>query len=158
MHPVIISSGLLFGVWLLLSGHYTPLLLGLGGLSAVGVSLVAARMKLLDDEGLPMGILIRLPRIIIWLIIEILKADWAVIKIILVPERAKPRFVVVDSTHKSVAALVTYGNFITLTPGTVTVDVDETKRQLLVHAIDDEFADARNFARFSAQIQRLEAP
>ena len=38
---------------LALSGHYTPLLLALGALSALGVSLLAKRMGVLDEEACP---------------------------------------------------------------------------------------------------------
>ena len=57
MRSVYVSTILMFGLWLALSGHYTPLLLALGALSALGVSLLANRMNVLDEEGLPIGIL-----------------------------------------------------------------------------------------------------
>ncbi|MGB1987740.1 MAG: Na+/H+ antiporter subunit E [Parvibaculales bacterium] len=36
--------------------------------------------------------------------------------------------------------MVTHANFITLTPGTVSVDVDEEKNVILVHGLTDDFA------------------
>ena len=45
-----------------------------------------------------------------------------------------------QSEQKTVAGLVTHANFITLTPGTVSVDVDEKKNVILVHGLTDDFA------------------
>ena len=57
------STALMFGLWLMLSGHYTGLLISLGLISAIGASLIAYRMGVLDEEGLPLGLLIRLPKV-----------------------------------------------------------------------------------------------
>jgi len=142
MRPIVISTVLLYALWLLLSGHYNGLLLTLGFLSALGASLIAARMGVLDEEGLPMAILVRLPKVTLWLIWEILKSNWGVVKVILNPRAAKPQMVSVKASQKTVAGLVTHANFITLTPGTVSVDVDEQKNTILVHGLTDEFAAA----------------
>ncbi|MCH1568910.1 MAG: Na+/H+ antiporter subunit E [Alphaproteobacteria bacterium] len=142
MRQIAISTALLYTLWLLLSGHYTGLLLTLGFLSALGASLIGARMGVLDDEGLPMAILFRLPKITLWLIWEILKSNWGVVKVIINPALAKPQMVSVKASQKSVAGLVTHANFITLTPGTVSVDVDEQKNVILVHGLTDAFAEA----------------
>ena len=47
------------------------------------------------------------------------------------------------ATQKTAAGLATYANSITLTPGTVTVDIDESasKDQFLVHALHADFGD-----------------
>ena len=142
MRPIVISTVLLYALWLLLSGHYNGLLLTLGFLSALGASLIAARMGVLDEEGLPMAILVRLPKVTLWLIWEILKSNWGVVKVVLNPRAAKPQMVSVKAGQKTVAGLVTHANFITLTPGTVSVDVDEKKNTILVHGLTDEFAAA----------------
>ena len=142
MRPIVISTVLLYALWLLLSGHYNGLLLTLGFLSALGASRIAARMGVLDEEGLPMAILVRLPKVTLWLIWEILKSNWGVVKVILNPRAAKPQMVSVKASQKTVAGLVTHANFITLTPGTVSVDVDEKKNTILVHGLTDEFAAA----------------
>jgi multicomponent Na+:H+ antiporter subunit E len=130
----------MYALWLLLSGHYTGLLLSLGLLSALGVSIFAARMGVLDREGLPMDILIRLPKITLWLIWEILKSNWGVVKVIFNPARASPQLVRVKASQKTAAGLVTHANFITLTPGTVSIDVNETDNMILVHGLTEDFA------------------
>ena len=157
MRAIFISTALLFGLWLLLSGHYTPLLIGLGFISALGASLISKRMGGLDDEGLPMGILVRLPRVSLWIIWQILKADWEVIRMILAPDRVSGRFITIRGNQKTIAALVTYGNFITLTPGTLTVDVDETAGTFLIHALNADFANPQSFVALDQCVQKLEA-
>ncbi len=147
----------MYALWLLLSGHYTGLLLTLGLLSALGVSLIAARMGVLDSEGLPMDILLRLPKVTLWLIWEILKSNWAVIKVILNPKLAQPQMVTVKASQKTIAGLVTHANFITLTPGTVSVDVNETDNTILVHGLTEEFANSCLEPDMDSRVSQLEA-
>ena len=55
-----ISLGaVLFGVWLLLSGHFEPLLVGLGVVSCAVVVLATWRMELIDHEGHPIHLTLR---------------------------------------------------------------------------------------------------
>ena len=158
MRQIAISTALLYAIWLLLSGHYTGLLLTLGFLSALGASLIAARMGVLDEEGLPMQILVRLPKVTLWLIWEILKSNYGVVKVILNPKLAQPQMVSVKASQKTVAGLVTHANFITLTPGTVSVDVDEDKNIILVHGLTDEFAAACLEPNMDERVSGLEGP
>ena len=68
-----ISLGLsLIGLWLLLSGHYTLLLLSLGFLSVLLVVLIALRMDVVDHEGHPLYLyLMALLTYLVWLLKEI---------------------------------------------------------------------------------------
>lgn len=147
----------MYGLWLLLSGHYTGLLLTLGFLSALGVSLIGHRMGVLDSEGLPMDIFIRLPKVALWLIWEILKSNWGVVKVILNPSNAAPQMVTVKASQKSAAGLVTHANFITLTPGTVSVDVSEQDNTILVHGLTADFAAACLEPDMDNRVSGLEA-
>lgn len=153
---ILISTVLMYGLWLVLSGHYTGLLLTLGLISALGVSLIAARMGVLDDEGLPMGILLRLPKVSLWLIWEILKSNLDVIKVILRPASAQAGLVTVKASQKTVAGLVTHANFITLTPGTVSVQVDEHKNEIQVHGLTQAFCDAVLAPDMDTKVSSLE--
>ncbi len=53
-------GAVLYGLWLLLSGHYQPLLLGLGVASTIVVVLIARRMDLIDRECHPVHLSWRL--------------------------------------------------------------------------------------------------
>lgn len=156
MKAVLTSTALMYALWLALSGHYTGLLLTLGFISALGVSLIAARMQILDDEGLPMRIFLRLPKVTLWLIWEILKSNIGVIRVILKPDSASPQMVTVKASQKSVAGLVTHANFITLTPGTVSVQVDESSNEILVHGLTKDFSDAVLEPEMDARVSGLE--
>lgn len=156
MRPILTSTALMYGLWLLLSGHYTGLLLTLGLVSALGVSLIASRMGVLDGEGLPLSILLRLPKVTLWLIWEILKSNWGVVKVILNPGSATPQLVSVKATQKTAAGLVTHANFITLTPGTVSIDVDEQDNTILVHGLTAEFAEGCLDPEMDRRVSALE--
>lgn len=156
MRPIIVSTVLLYALWLLLSGHYTPLLLTLGFLSSLGASLIASRMGILDDEGLPVSILVRLPVVTIWLIGEILKSNLDVIKVILDPSTASPTRVTVETSQKTAAGLVTHANFITLTPGTVSLAVNGNRKTISVHGLTYDLAQSCLDGSMDKQVTYLE--
>ncbi|MEG9861333.1 MAG: Na+/H+ antiporter subunit E [Parvularculales bacterium] len=141
----------LFGLWLLLSGMFTPLFIGLGLGSSILVTIVAGRMKTLDREGWPLHLLRRSFFYWPWLLNEIFKANIAVSRIILSPTiKTNQRIIRVKASQKTDLGRVILANSITLTPGTITVEVEENT--LLVHALTDEAADE---AALSAMDQKV---
>ncbi len=136
-----ISLGLvLFGVWLLLSGFFEPLLLGLGVLSCVIVVLIANRMDVIDHEGQPVQLGWRILTYWVWLAVEIVKANLDVARRILDPKLPiDPVLVRVKASQASELGQVIYANSITLTPGTVSILVEDG--EILVHAIAREMAE-----------------
>ena len=127
-----------FVIWLLLSGHYDPLLLTLGVLSCITCLYVTWKAKFIDEEGLPLHLLIRLPIYTVWLFKEIIKANVDTAKIIIL-NNPDPQNFRVKSSQKTEAGKVTYANSITLTPGTVTTVLDGDI--LEVHALSSDMAD-----------------
>ena len=127
-----------FVIWLLLSGHYDPLLLSLGVLSCITCLYVTWKAKFIDEEGLPLHLLIRLPIYTVWLFKEIIKANIDTAKIIIL-NNPDPQNFRVKSSQKTEAGKVTYANSITLTPGTVTTVLDGDI--LEVHALSSDMAD-----------------
>ena len=127
----------LFAIWLLLSGHYTPLLLVLGVLSSLLVVFLATRADLIDREIQP--VLIK-PSVLfywLWLAREIIKSNIDVTVRILSPRLPiSPTVFTVRAGQKTDLGRVTYANSITLVPGTVTMDVDEDV--FTVHALTRE--------------------
>jgi multicomponent Na+:H+ antiporter subunit E len=130
----------LFVFWLLLSGIYSPFLVSAGLGSALAISLLAWKMKLLDREGFPAHLLGKVlfsywP----WLLKEIMKSAWAVTKCILSPRLPiTPTLVEFAPTQKTDLGLVIHANSITLTPGTISVEVEPGR--FLVHALTREGA------------------
>jgi len=128
-------------VWLLLSGHYDPLLLILGALSVALVVWLGNRMSLVDREGHAIHLA---PRIIFvywpWLLWQIIKSNIDVVARILRPGKSiSPTVVDVPVHQHSDVGRVTHANSITLTPGTISLRVDRDSIQ--VHAISREGAE-----------------
>jgi len=124
----------LFAVWLLLSGHYTPLLIGFGMGSCALTVYIAMRMDVADHEGVPIAWAGRFLLYLPWLLKEILVANLHVAKIILSPSLPiSPIMVVYRSTQKTDLGRALYANSITLTPGTISTGVDGDRVE--VHAL-----------------------
>ena len=142
-----------FVIWLLLSGHYDPLLLTLGVLSCITCLYVTWKAKFIDEEGLPLHLLIRLPIYTLWLFKEIIKANIDTAKIIIL-NNPDPQNFRVKSSQKTEAGKVTYANSITLTPGTVTTVLDGDI--LEVHALSSDMADDVKSGAMDKKVSWLE--
>lgn len=130
----------LFCFWLVLSGFLTPGLMTFGVLTCLAAIAVAGRMRAIDEEGHPVQLMLGAITYWPWLIKEIIKSAWAVSKIILDPKLPiSPTVVTLTANQKTAAALATYANSITLTPGTITVGV--AGREFTVHALVQEGAE-----------------
>ena len=127
-------AGFLFAFWLALSGHFTPMLIAAGATSALVCVLAAIRMRTVDAEGHPIELFWGAVSYFPWLVREILKSGWAVTKLILHPRLPiSSTRTVVRASQRTPVGVATYGNSITLTPGTITVGV--SGNVLTVHAL-----------------------
>ena len=130
----------LFAIWLLLSGHYTPLLLVLGLVSILLVVLLALRADLIDHEMQPVLLKPSVLLYWVWLGREIIKSNIDVSRRILDPRMPiSPNIFTIRVAQKTDLGRVTYANSITLVPGTVTMDVDGDV--FTVHALTREAAE-----------------
>ena len=119
--------------WLLWSGLYKPLLLGLGALS-VALTLWLARRIGTFDEPSPFAVVLRLPRLWGWLFVEIVKSSIDVARVVLDPKLPiSPTVVEFKTRCKGPIGQVILGNGMTLSPGTVTLDVFED--HITVHCL-----------------------
>jgi multicomponent Na+:H+ antiporter subunit E len=129
----------LFAFWIVLSGHYTPVLIAAGAVSALVCVLVAIRARVADAEGHPIELFRGAVTYFPWLIAEIAKSGWSVAKIIVHPRLPiSPTMTVVRASQRTTAGVATYANSITLTPGTITVRVNGN--DLTVHALTHDGA------------------
>lgn len=138
-------------LWAVLSGYFDkPLLLGLGAVSIAITLVLAIRMRIVDREAVPF---LRLPTLIPfygWLGGEIAKSNVAVVKASLKPAiDITPRLVRVPVEARSDLARCVFANSITLTPGTVTVEVEDDG--FLVHALTPDFTAPEGFADMNAK-------
>ena len=129
---------ILFSLWLLMSGHYSVLIISLGIISCAFCVYVAKRGKLIDDEGLPTFFIPRLLNYLMWLFKEILKSNVITAKVI-INGKVEPEIFTVKSSQVTDVAKVTYANSITLTPGTVTTKIQ--KDVFEVHALNSDFGN-----------------
>ena len=116
-----------------------PLIWSLGVVSVALSALLALRFNLLDREGVPY---FRFPQFFsywLWLMGEILKSNWIVIKACLKANLdIEPALVKVKTRCESDLAKSVFANSITLTPGTVSIAIEGDK--ILVHALYESSA------------------
>ena len=121
-----------------------PVVVGLGIVSIILTVTLAVRLGLKDRESSPYHRIFAFLLYTPYLIGEILKANLTVVKAILSPELdISPTLVKVKSSCKSDLAKVIFANSITLTPGTVTLRVDEDA--LPVHGLYEAGAQPEAF-------------
>lgn len=135
-----ISLGvLLFLLWLGLSGQLSVLMLSLGLASTLVVVYIAHRMDVIDREKYPTHLTILLLRFWLFLSREVIIANIDVLKRIFSPgKNISPQLFELRQTHKTVLSRVIYANAITMTPGTVSVNLN--KETITVHSLSIEAA------------------
>ncbi len=131
----------MFAVWLLFSGRFDGFHLILGGISCAIVALLSA------DLLFPSSVNRRLPLLwfrfvgyIPWLLYQIFRANLHVMYLVFHPrmmELIDPHIIEFNSKLTSDISRTTFANSITLTPGTITVNVTALGK-FSVHCIDSE--------------------
>ena len=131
---------ILFAFWLLLSGHYDLFHLSLGLICSLLVAFVSHDLLIENISG-PKRIrkTRRFISYVPWLIYQIVLANLHVAYLILNPKVIDPRIVRFKTRLKSEFSMVTLGNSITLTPGTITMDIIDG--EFVVHALSKKVAD-----------------
>ena len=127
----------LFVFWVLLSASFEWIHLGLGLICSFVVAWVnSGHSPFVPRFRLWLRILLYLP----WLFYKIIESGLHLSKLILHPALPiAPQLISVESKLRNRAAVVLLGNSITLTPGTITAEVDRNK--LIVHAMDKALAE-----------------
>lgn len=129
----------LAALWFLLSGHLEPLVLTFGALSVAFVVWLSNRMHVVDRESYPFSLLPRLIVYWLWLLKEVVKSNLDVTRRVFSSKAAvKPVVFDAPAHHQSDLGLVIYANSITLTPGTVSLDVETGN--IRVHALHPDIA------------------
>ena len=141
--------------WLLMSGHYTPLILFLGAISVGFVLYLTKRMDALDEDTFEFKLKRRHFSYWSWLAKEIFKANLDVAKVVLAPNmKLSPRMLRVPTSQSSELGTVIYANSITLTPGTVSVDIEGD--EIIVHALTQELMDGLMEGDMDKRVNYLE--
>lgn len=132
--PLPFVSLAILGLWMVLAGSPSLGQLILG--TALGIAIPLATKPFWPDSPRVTRPLVGV-MLFVRVVGDILIANWEVARLVLGPvERLRPDFVEVplDISHPFVATLL--GSIVSLTPGTVSIEIDIGARRLLVHALD----------------------
>ena len=131
---------LLIAAWLLWSGLFTPLLLGLGAFSCLLTVYLVRRMGYFDNKVFALRFGPRLFGYWAWLAKEVVRSSIEVARIVLNPRLPiSPQVFEIKATATHPVDQAMLANSITLTPGTLALDVDDGV--ILVHSLTRSGAD-----------------
>lgn len=138
--PAPLISATLFVMWLMLNQSASPGNLVLAAVLALALPLVFGGLRVEPPSVRKPAVVLRL---VLRVLADIVKANIEVARRILGPEsRIHPRFVWVPLSIRDAHGIAALAGIITLTPGTLSSDLTDDRRYLLVHAfnVDDEQA------------------
>ncbi len=135
------TFSILLTLWFVLSGHFDLFHVTLGLICTGLVAFLSHDLLFPDFKwGNSLGAFFRFVGYLPWLFYQILLANIHVARMVLDPRMPiDPRLVEFQSKLEGDLPMTTLGNSITLTPGTITVDIREGK--FLVHALTQKVAD-----------------
>jgi len=135
------TFGILIVLWFVLSGHFDLFHVSLGIICSGLVAFLSHDLLFHDFHwSLGVGPFLRFMGYLPWLFYQILLANFHVARMVLDPRMPiDPRLVEFQSKLEGHLPMTTLGNSITLTPGTITVDIREGK--FFVHALTRKAAD-----------------
>lgn len=156
MHYLLVSITL-YLFWVVLSGHFTPLLLTLGIISTLLVVWLLRRMDRVDGTsvGANPGLALGLPGYGVWLLGNLIKSNIDVARRIWDPALpVNPSWTRLPVQVSTPLKKTLYANSITLTPGTLTADVHED--HFLVHSLSDRGISLLRSGEMERRIHRLD--
>ena len=138
----------LFVFWVFLSASFEWIHLGLGLIFSFAVAWINSDRSPFVPK---FRLWLRAPLYLPWLFYKIIQSSLHLSKLILHPALPiAPQLISVESKLNHHAAVVLLGNSITLTPGTVTVEVDRNK--LIVHALDKVLSESVTSKQIESKI------
>ena len=153
-HTIILSISLSV-FWLLNSEHSTDYMLSLGVISIAFVVYIAHRMDVVDHESQPVHLTLKIPAYYTWLIKEIIRSNLVVVKHIWLGNKSiSPVFATITASQKTEIGKVIYANSITLTPGTVSVNLEGDR--IMVHALLEESIKDLESGEMDRRVAQLE--
>ncbi len=140
--------------WVLLSGHFTALLLSLGIASVLLVVWFLRRMDRVDGEVSFMRMSFGLVGYLTWLFVAVVKANIDVVRRIWAPEMPiSPNWTRIETGIATPLKKTLYANSITLTPGTLTTGARED--HLMVHCLTKSNAEDLGEGEMERRIRKL---
>ncbi len=139
---------------MLWSGHTSALMLGFAFVSCAFVVWMTRRMEIADHESQPSKGL-RPVVYIPWLMLQVVLSGFAVARVIVDPRLPiQPRLIRVPADQKTQLGQVVYANSITLTPGTLSLDLRDD--HILVHALTEATAQDVQTGEMGRRVARIE--
>lgn len=141
--------------WLLNSGHYSLLMLSLGFASIVLTLAIAHKMDIVDQESQPLQLTPQIFGYILWLAKEIILSNITVVQHIWFRKQSiSPTLKTIKMSQKTDVGKVIYANSITLTPGTVAIDL--VGDEVIVHALLQQGIKSLQTGEMDRRVTRLE--
>jgi multicomponent Na+:H+ antiporter subunit E len=154
VHTLSLAASLLL-FWMMLSGDFGLLNLALGFVSVLLTVSICNRMDVVDQESQPVEMSTRLPVYWAWLALKVVKSNLDVTRRIWTPGKSiSPTVVRLKLSQQTALGKVIYANSITLTPGTVTLAIEDD--EILVHALTRADAAALETGEMDRQVRELE--
>ena len=130
---------ILFAAWLVLSGHFDALHVAVGLACSALVAMFSSELLLSETPSSRTAVTTwRVLRYLPWLFYQIVLANLHVVYLVWRPGQLRPQIVRFKTGLTSDLARVVLGNSITLTPGTITLDIDDD--EFTIHAVSDQAA------------------
>lgn len=134
---------------------FQPLMLAFGLSSCLLVAWIVSRLQVTDRNEPKLAILVRLITYIPWLVKEIVISNIDVAKRIWQKDMPiSPTIATVQASQKTALGLVLHANSITLTPGTLSIDVDDGAIE--VHALAAESLGPLHEGEMDRRVAKLE--
>jgi multicomponent Na+:H+ antiporter subunit E len=152
---------LFFLFWVILNARVTAEVVVIGIVIAAVLSFFTYRVIGLSfaTEKKTWAKLVLIIDYLILLVIEIIKANIIMIKVVLTPDiqsHLKPQIVLFDSPTRSIISRVCHANSITITPGTIMVDLQDKGDRFGVYAINPSLLKGINDTPFVHKLWRIE--
>ena len=126
----------LFLFWYVLSGKNFILLISVGLICSVLIVFYQNKLKMVDDESMPISILPKAVLYWMWLYKEVIQSSLYVSKLILSREMdITPQYFKIKSNQKTTMGFNIFANSITMTPGTISVIINNTSKEIDIHAL-----------------------
>ena len=152
----VLTALIMFAFWIFLSGKFSFILLLSGVISSLLVSYMSNDL-LIGNGDIKLGFIriIRFIRFLPWLLWKIVLANIDLALRTLHPKMPiNPILINIKNNLKTDLGMVILANSITLTPGTVTIDVNEN--EFLVHVISEKAAQSLISGEMQARVKKIE--
>ena len=149
---------LLFILWIIFDGKITAEITVAGVIVSIAVAFFCKKFFFNEKKNVKHFIVedFMLVAYIVVLIVEIIKANIAVLTIMLSPKiEIEPYFCTFTTDLKNPIHRILLANSITLTPGTITVELSE-KGVYKVHCLDKSFAPGMDDSIFVKMLRKME--